>query len=119
MTAQQRKTETGVTDPATDDSWKVSEEEWSTVEVAPIPTRVILDKVGDSFTGVYQGMEHKPFSVHIFTDKNGDRFSIGDSLDLARMLEKVRRGTMTRITLRGFERMENGDKKVYEVQTRR
>lgn len=92
-------------------------DEWVTVSSA-VPTRVILDTVGDTFIGEYQGMEHHPFDVHIFKH-NGEMFSIGDSVVLARALVSVRKGTKVRIILNGWSEQPSGDRKEYQVDVAR
>lgn len=113
MTTNSKRAE----DPTAGIATQAEVDEWVTVSTA-VPTRVILDTVGDTFIGEYQGMEHQPFDVHIFK-RDGETYSIGDSVVLARALHNVRKGTKVRIILQGWSEQPTGDRKEYQVDVSR
>lgn len=80
---------------------------WDTVS-EEAPTRVIMDTIGDTFVGMYQGMEHierepsadgtdQSFDQFLFKGRDGEKYSIYESFDLKEAMEKVEVGQWCRI----------------------
>lgn len=72
--------------------------EWEDVETE---TQIVLEKIGDSFTGIYQGMDQTLNGIHQahfvgIGAQNGETFFHNVGWDLRKKLETCRKGSIVR-----------------------
>ena len=81
-------------------------DEWEYETVSTdFPNRVVFDRIGDEFIGLYKGTEKvspsnpddKPFRMYNFEGRDGQPYAVSDYTRLRKAMESVRPGKWVRI----------------------
>jgi hypothetical protein len=88
--------------------------EWETI-YEESPTTVIMDAIGDTLIGTYEGVQHiepmdektgqpshEPFDRFLFRGHDGDLYALNSSYQLRKAIEDVKIGSVVKITLSKF-----------------